>query len=72
MMNLRYRADKSVPKSVLAQANALDLSANSEADLASLSHSQSETQPTRRPPTSKRRLPPSLGHPTLPLRVTLL
>ena len=42
MMNLRYRADKSVPESVLAQANALDLSAYSEADLASLSHSQSE------------------------------
>ena len=33
MMNLRYRADKSVLESVLAQANALDLSAYSEADL---------------------------------------
>ena len=34
MMNLRYKADKSVLESVLAQANDLDLSAYSEADLA--------------------------------------
>ena len=44
MMNLRYKADKGVLEAVLAEANAIDLSAYSEADLAAFNEAKAAAE----------------------------